>query len=197
MALGLFFIGVLLYVTGRFSFGSLRTQGRHVKIAGAILMTPVVGGFFLGLIIALVFAGAPGILGSLIGFIAILELASAIGAAWVAYILIADPAGAPRLPGILGEIQTERREQNSAGKPTPVSIKRHPLDGTTVRNVPRRIETEKRILSVAEAASYMSVTPAEIVTWIDSGRLPAARDNSGYAIARSRLDELKSEQIPA
>ncbi len=192
MALGLFVIGTLLYLTGRFSFGSLRTQGRHVKVAGAILMTPVIGGFFLGLIIASVFAGAPGVLGSLIGVIAILELVGAGTAAWVAYILLADPARAPRLPGFLGEVQAERRQQNSVANPSPTPLKRHPLERATVANAPRRVETEKRVLSVTEAANYMNVSPAEIMDWINAGRLPAARDNSGYAIARSRLDELKS-----
>lgn len=99
------------------------------------------------------------------------------------------------LPGILGEIQNERR-----GKPSHTSsptsselpkqqqrpVQRHPLD----RFMPTSSQPVKisNVLSVKEAAAYLGVTPEEILGLIDAGKLPAARDSGGYRIARSVLD---------
>jgi excisionase family DNA binding protein len=195
MDLALFVLGGFLYLTGRFRFGGLRTQGRHVKAAGVVLMTPVVATFVLGLLLGMLFSDSPETLTNLLMFIAVLELIGAIVATIIAYILIADPQGAPALPGVLGKIQAERRQQED---PKPVRpgapIRRHPLEQFRATQAPRKLEPDKKVLSVAEAALYMGVEPTQIMAWIDGGQLPAARDSSGFRIARSRLDELKGNQ---
>lgn len=48
------------------------------------------------------------------------------------------------------------------------------------------------IMTIAEAAAYIHVTPAEIDQMIDQGKLPAARSPGGFRIARSALDDLLS-----
>jgi excisionase family DNA binding protein len=59
--------------------------------------------------------------------------------------------------------------------PTPAS--------SAVRWAPRRKDTERRFLSVAEVARYCGIADVEVLTWIDSGELRAAR----VAIGRYRI----------
>ena len=47
----------------------------------------------------------------------------------------------------------------------------------------RRQDTERRFLSVAEVARYCGIADVEVLTWIDSGELKAAR----VAIGRYRI----------
>ncbi|MBL8155977.1 MAG: helix-turn-helix domain-containing protein [Anaerolineae bacterium] len=202
MSLILFVIGVALYFTGRFSLGSVRTAGRHVKAAGAILMMPASGAFFLSFVAGILFGGSDQMLLAVIGLLGLLELASMVAAVAVAYILIADPPNAPRLPGILAEIQAQRRgqtptEQNPSAPRKTVTVRKHPLD---VPGVPARPQTPRgtygSILNIRQAAEYMGVTEGEILNWIEAGKLAAARGNMGYAIARSLLDEMRADKRP-
>jgi len=138
-----------------------------------------------------------------VALLSILQLVMMIVAVVVAYILIADPPNAPHLPGILGEIQNERHGK-SAPPPSSSSsdrpkqqqrpVQRHPLE----RFIPTSGQPIKvaNVLSVKEAAVYMGMNPDEIMALIDAGKLPAARDSSGFRIARSVLDELKNPASP-
>ena len=128
--------------------------------------------------------------------LSILQLILMIIAVIVAYILIADPPNAPHLPGILGEIQNERRDkpaQPPSNSPRPKQpqrpVQRHPLERFISNTQPIKVAN---VLSVKEAAAYMGMNPDEIMGLIDAGKLPAARDSSGFRIARSVLDEMKN-----
>lgn len=189
MAIMLFVLGTFLLYTGRFSFGSFRTEGKHVKAAGVMLMMPMTLSFLLGIFIGAAFAGDVDAVMSVIGVLGLLELALLIGSVTAAYILVADPPNAPQLPGILGEIQRERRESE---QPSAMPLTSRPQPSTAA-TVPSR-ESFPSVLSVAEAARYMGVSEAEIVDLIESGKLGAARINYQYRIARSNLDELLSER---
>lgn len=196
MLVALLVIGGFLFWQGKFNFGSIQTEGRHVKAAGAILMLPAAGYVLLNFALKIVF-GSQNSSQSDEALLSILQLVMMITGVIVAYILIADPPNAPRLPGILGEIQNERRGKPSQPPPTSSErpkqqqrpVQRHPLD----RFMPTSSQPVKisNVLSVKEAAAYLGVTPEEILGLIDAGKLPAARDSGGYRIARSVLDELK------
>lgn len=200
MSLILFVIGAVLYFTGRFSLGSVRTAGRHVKAAGALLMMPASGAFFLSFVAGILFGSSEQMLFMVIGVLGLLELAGMVVAVAAAYILIADPPNAPRLPGVLGEIQAQRRgqtptEQNPSAPRKTVTVRKHPLDVPGVQARPQTPRgTYGSILNIRQAAEYMGVTEAEIMNWIEAGKLAAARGNMGYAIARSLLDEMRAER---
>ncbi len=176
MAIVLFVFGAFLYFTRRFSFGGLRTEGRHVRAAGVVLMAPVILTFTLSLFAGMIFGGSLDMLVLLFNVLALAELALLAGSVFVAYLLLANPQKAPRLPGILGEIQQERRDEQPQGVP---AAPRQPAP-----------ESFPTILTVAQAARYLNVSEADILTLIDDGKLAAARINYTYRIARSNLDEL-------
>ncbi len=188
--------GAFLFWQGKFNFGPIQTEGRHVKAAGAVLMLPAAGYVLLSFALSIVFGSSSS--QSALALMSILQLVMMIVAVVAAYILIADPPNAPHLPGILGEIQNERRGKPSQppSNPSPRPkqpqrpAQRHPLE----RFIPANSQPIKvaNVLSVKEAAAYMGMSPDDIMNLIDAGKLPAARDSSGFRIARSVLDELKN-----
>ncbi len=186
--------GAFLYYTGRFSLGSFRTEGRHVRAAGAVLMLPAASIFVLSFIIGLMFASRADMLVTLIGALSLVEIASLVLASIVAYILIADPTNAPRLPGILGVIQAERRANGDQPvRPRNRTVTVMPRGTTTVAApAPKPTKQFGSVLSTKEAAEYMNVTEADILRWIDEGKLAAARINYMYKIAKSNLDDLRA-----
>lgn len=187
MALILFVIGAVLYYTTRFNFGGVRTQGRHVRAAGMMLMFPAIFTFLLSFVAGLIFATSDSAIMTIFRLMAAFELVSMVVAAAVAYILIANPQNAPRLPGLLGDIQRER--QNPAPQPSA------PVARVEPAHPPR--EQFPAILTVKQAAQYMQVSEAEIVNLIEASKLAAARINYTYRIARSNLDELLAERETA
>lgn len=196
MSLILFVLGAYLWYTGRFAFGSVNTQGRHVKAAGAVLMLPAGGTFMLSLILGILFMGSEMLLLAMINIMAMVEFFSLIAAVIIAYILIADPQNAPPLPGILGEIQAERRSQEQAGvsgASLPASRAEPMASPAAPQPAAPRRESFGSILTVKEAASYMRLNEADILKLIDEGKLAAARINYSYRIARSNLDDLLRE----
>lgn len=165
-----FLIGAVLYFRGRVSLGNFRAEGRHVRVAGLVLMFPSTFTFLVSLFTGVLFAGNFNALVVLIQVLALVEFSFLITSAMVAYILIAAPAGAPRLPGILGQIQSERADE----QPTQ----------------PRAPEQFPSIMSVEQAARYLRKSEADILALIEAGKLGAARVNYSYRIARRSLDEL-------
>jgi excisionase family DNA binding protein len=198
MALIMFVIGLVLFYTGRFSFGNTRTQGRHVKAAGAVLMMPAIGAFVISLAVGMLFARDVDTLLSWLGILSFMELAGMVAAAFIAYVLIYNPVNAPTLPGILGEIQRQRREQGGEEMP---SQPRQPMRRVQVVSVgapppapSATLENFPSVLTVAQAARYLKTTEAEVMELIETGKLAAARINYTYRIARSNLDDLLQER---
>jgi len=200
MLVALLAVGMLLFWQGKFYFGSIQTEGRHVKAAGAVLMLPAAGYVLLSFTFSILFRSSSSSSQFIPALLSILQLVMMIIAVVLAYILIADPPNAPNLPGILGQIQNERRGKpsqppsSSNSKPKSSqqqSAQRHPLESfMPVRSQPIKVAN---VLSIKEAAVYLGVSPDEIMQLIDAGKLPAARDSSGFRIARSVLDELKTQ----
>ncbi len=191
MAFILLLVGLALVARGRVDLGSLRTGGRHVRAAGALLMLPALLGILLnGLFIPLAFGRNSDALAFTQNLVGLLELAAMLVTAGLAWILLVDPPGLPRLPGLLGELQDEARTQQpqrAAGTERPRVID---LPGMPGRPAGRR-ETFPSVMSLSEAALYMEVSEEDILKWIEEGRLPASRENYHYRIARSQLDELQ------
>lgn len=194
MLIVLLAVGMVLFWQGKINFGSIQTEGRHVKAAGAVLMLPAAGFALLSFLLSILFGGS---ISSQVAsaLLQILQLVMMIIAVVVAYILIAEPPNAPRLPGILGQIQDERRGKPSQPPPSASPKPKQPQQRHPLENfMPPKAQPINlaRVLSVSEAAAYMGVKPDEIMRLIDAGQLPAARDSSGFRIARSVLDELKN-----
>ncbi|MBA3869088.1 MAG: helix-turn-helix domain-containing protein [Anaerolineae bacterium] len=198
MLFALVIIGAFLFWQGKFNFGPIQTEGRHVKAAGAVLMLPAAGYVLLSFALSIIFGGSTS--QASLALLQILQLIMMIISVVVAYVLIADPPNAPHLPGILGEIQNERHGGKPAQPPTSSSdrpkqpqqrpAQRHPLESfMPARSQPIKVAN---VLSVKEAAAYMGMKPEDILGLIDAGKLPAARDSGGFRIARSVLDELKN-----
>lgn len=192
MDLILLVLGALLWYRGRFNFGTIRTEGRHVRAAGVVLMLPFIMIFAMGLMVMMFMGFESGVNFLFSGPMLILSLSAMVLAIAVAYILIVDPPSAPHLPGLLGQIQDERRANPS--EPVQRSTSTHPLDRSGAPATAKRGPVAS-ILSVNEAAEYMKMTPAEIMALIDAGKLAAARGNAGFRIARSLLDEMKRDGL--
>lgn len=200
MSLILFVIGAIMVYSGRFAFGGFRAEGRHVRAGGLVLMAPAALTFVAALIGGMIFAGNLQALQGFLSLIGVLEFFGLMVATWLAYILVADPAGAPRLPGVLGEIQAERehkvnpleevRKARAQQVPAPENHAAHPLNRQVQMST--RVETFGKILNVKQAASFMNLPEPAIVGMIHEGQLPAVRSGGDYAIARSRLEEIKS-----
>lgn len=70
-------------------------------------------------------------------------------------------------------------------------------DEAPVRPAPRRAPANRKsfptVMTTAEAASYLNMAEADVLTLIESGKLTAARINYRYRISRSVLDEFIKE----
>lgn len=203
MLIALLGIGGFLFWQGKINFGAVQTEGRHVKAAGAILMLPAAGFVLLSFILNILFRNSTTSAQFGTALLSISQLVMMVIAVILAYILIADPPNAPTLPGILGQIQSERRGKpsqppsSSSSRPKQQQqqrpAQRHPLESF----MPARTQPIKvaNVMSVKEAAAYLGVTPEDIMRLIDDGKLAAARDSGGFRIARSVLDDLRNEKV--
>jgi excisionase family DNA binding protein len=204
MLIALLGIGGFLFWQGKINFGAVQTEGRHVKAAGAILMLPAAGFVLLSFMLSILFRNSTSSSQLATGLLSISQLVMMVIAVILAYILIADPPNAPNLPGILGQIQNERRGKPSQPPSSSTSSRpkqqqqqrpaqRHPLESfMPVRTQPIKVAN---VMSVKEAAAYLGVTPEDIMRLIDEGKLAAARDSGGFRIARSVLDDLRNEKV--
>jgi excisionase family DNA binding protein len=217
MSLILLVVGAILFVMGRFEMGSIKTEGRHVKAAGIILMLPEGVSLALALFIGLSFGNNPDVISFLFSLLNLLVFVGMIVAVGLAYVLIAKPSNAPRLPGILGELQDEDGQPGGSGSSSRPSIDIRPFltreektedeptteTGTeaeapkaeTPPPAPRPARTPPRgnypaVMGLREAANYLQTTDERVMALIEAGKLPAARINYRYQIARSQLDDL-------
>ncbi len=193
MALILLFLGVVLIVRQRVDYGSLKAEGRHVRAAGALLTLPALLSVLLnGIFVPLAFGRNESAASFAQGAVGLFELAGMLLVAGLAWVLLTSPPGLPRLPGLLGDLQDEAREQRTTARPAASAPRPRVLDlpGLSQRLGPKR-ETFPSVMSLSEAALYMEVTEDDILQWIEEGRLTASRENYHYRIARSQLDELQ------
>lgn len=184
-------IGVILFYMGRVQIGALRAEGRHVKAAGVILTLPAtITLVLLNFFIPAAFGSDFDTAMVAIGIVTLLEVIGILAAISLAYLLIADPAGAPNLPGILGQLQGEARKNRPADAP-PRRVKTVTIPTpSSVRPLVTR-ETFPNVMDLKQAARYLRVSEADILRLIEEGKLAASRDNFNYKIARSQLDELR------
>lgn len=192
MAFILLMIGVVLIVRQRVDYGSFRSAGRHVRAAGVLLTLPALMSLLLnGIFVPLAFGRNASAVSFAQGVVGLLEFLGMVLVALLAWMLLSDSPGLPRLPGLLGELQDEARAQRSSGG---VAATRRTgglnLPGLPTRPGNRR-ETFPSVMSLSEAALYMEVSEDDILQWIEEGRLTASRENYHYRIARSQLDELQ------
>ncbi len=192
MALILLLIGIVLIARQRVDYGSLRTAGRHVRAAGILLTLPALMSLLLnGFFVPLAFGRNADAISFAQGVIGLLEFLGMVLVAVLAWFLLGESPNAPRLPGLLGDLQDEAREQRATGRPAaPAQAGGLNLPGLSVRPGNRR-ETFPSVMSLSEAALYMEVSEDDILQWIEEGRLAASRENYHYRIARSQLDELE------
>lgn len=189
MSLILLIIGVVLFYTGRIEIAGLRAEGRPVKAAGVILTLPaMISLLFINFFVPLAVGRNYDAMTAALGVISALEMIGMLVAVGLAYVLIADPPNAPRLPGILGEIQAEARQRRQNGTVQP------PARQNRIITIPTpRLNREQfpSVMSLKEAARYLQTSEAEVLQLIEEGKLTASRENFGYKIARSQLDDLR------
>jgi excisionase family DNA binding protein len=215
MGLILLIVGAVLFYTGKVNFGSFQAEGRQVKAAGVILMLPEGIAFLLSIFMLISFGSNPNVIGSMVSMIAVLQLGGMFIALAIAYLLIANPPNAPRLPGILGDIQKgiPANSQSQSASKTPAEKLRNeePEQETTsttrqpeVINFVARVQQLPQqpaqvagwrdkfppVMDTKQAARYLQVTEEYVMELIDQGKLAAARNNYRYQIAKSQLDDL-------
>jgi excisionase family DNA binding protein len=193
MSLIFLLIGFFLFFTRRLEMGSIQAEGRPLKAAGVILATPgLVSLLFFHFFLPLAMGRNEEALATGRAVVDLLDLLASMVAAGLAYLLIVNPPGAPRLPGLLGEIQAEAStkagSQNRPEAGKIVSIPEPEVSPKPKASVNR--DKFPSVMNLKEAARYLQTTEDEILKLIDEGRLVAARDNYNYQIAKSQLDEL-------
>ncbi len=195
-----FVAGIILLIKGGFRLLNRVVSKRDGRLIGLVLMAPFL--FELVLVFSLSFSMVAGSMvvdedGSVnissqvfedyinqvsqYETLFMLALGIAVGAAGL-IVWRSPQEAAPRTP-----------VEASAAKPP---VREHPLAGLTsafqVTPVPKQATAPPSIMTIAEAAAYIHVTPAEIDQMIDQGKLPAARSPGGFRIARSALDDMLS-----
>lgn len=191
MALILLMIGIVLIARQRVDVGPLKTGGRHVRAAGILLTLPAILSLLLASIfVPLAFGRNAGAISFAYGVVGLIELLGMVLVVALAWVLLSDAPGLPRLPGLLGELQDEARAQGPARGTAESPPRGINLPGLSLRPGSRR-ETFPSVMSLREAALYMEVSEDVILQWIEEGRLSASRENYHYRIARSQLDELQ------
>lgn len=191
MALILLVVGIVLIARQRIDYGSLQAEGRHVRAAGALLTLPALLSLLLNsLFVPLAFGRNASAVSFAQGVVGLLELVGMLVVAGLAWMLLTNPPGLPRLPGMLGDLQDEAREQRAARPDATARPRVIDLPGLSQRLNPKR-ETFPSVMSLSEAALYMEVSEEDILQWIEEGKLSASRENYHYRIARSQLDELQ------
>ncbi len=191
LSLILLVLGIFLFYMGRIEIGTLRAAGRHVKAAGIILTLPAaVTLVLINFIIPLIFGGNFDAAMAAVGFVAFLELFGIFAAAALAYVLLADPPGVPRLPGVLGDLQEEARKHRPAAVQPQQRRKIVTIPTPGMRPVSHNRDSYPRIMNLQQAARYLNTSEEDVLRLIEEGKLAASRDNFAYKIARSQLDEL-------
>lgn len=91
------------------------------------------------------------------------------------------------------EGNTPRGSYREQQRPKPTTQRDHPLGGFTRAPNPAQARQPKSIMNVDEAAAYMKLDREQVIALIDASKLPAARSNGQYAIARIAIDDYLAE----
>ena len=133
MALILLLIGIVLIARQRVDVGSLKTGGRHVRAAGVLLTLPAILSLLLASVfVPLAFGRNTAAISFAYGVVGLIELLGMVLVVALAWVLLSDAPGLPRLPGLLGELQDEARAQGSM----PAVRRRAVRAGSTCRACP-------------------------------------------------------------
>jgi excisionase family DNA binding protein len=193
MSFILLIIGLILFFMKRLDVGTIQSEGRPLKAAGVILATPGVVTLLLAYVfLPLAMGRNEQALVTARAVVDLLDLIATIVAVALAYLLIVNPPDAPRLPGLLGEIQADNAssvgQQVRAEREKIITISEPEASPRPKISINR--DKFPSVMNLNEAARYLQTTEEEILKMIDDGRLVAARDNYNYQIAKSQLDEL-------
>jgi excisionase family DNA binding protein len=197
LAILMFIMGIVLLNRGKANIPFLKidAQGSAVRSAGVILMLPLGTDLVLSTYIAMTTGGNLDDMLRAVEQIALIQWVVVISCAAWAYVTLrrAEPISTSDA-GVDGEPkpQKEQREQRA-----------HPLSGfPTLTTAPKQLQpsqgvastsqaTFPRVMTLAEAARYLNVTEQQILEAINQGKIPAARNNGIYSIARIVLDEYR------
>jgi excisionase family DNA binding protein len=173
LGLIMFLVGLFLLFKGGFTFGSRTIARMQSRIIAFALMAPLVITFCMAYILLSnsVQFGENGsftldenmvyeVFDRISGFDLILMIAALV---LVGYTIYSAPKGVP--PAL----------RQTAGQP-------QTQGSATFNRIPD-------IMTVAEAAAYMRVTEADVISLIDQGKLGAARIGDSYRIARIAIED--------
>lgn len=160
----LFFAGMYLLATGSVQLERLRAHGKNVRYAGGVLMLPMLGGLLLGIVLGIIYG---------------IDVPEKVMLSAM-FLRVSAMFGAAIGAGLL--INADRdyaADTQTAAPPTAQE---------------RQAARARNILNIEEAATYLKTSAQDVRRLIDDGKLPAARSNGSYAIARSALDDLVLEK---
>jgi excisionase family DNA binding protein len=183
-----FLVGLFLLFKGDFRISNRSIPPQQGRTIGLILMAPFVIGLCAGAILlpsvidaAERTADMDALMSSpQVMQIALIEFGALIIALGLAVyaVLSVPPSDGVRMP--------------------PRSMGTHPLEmePTDLFAPPRPSPTAQppHIMTVEQAASYLGMTPEEIIALIETSQLGAVRSGGSYLIARSALDDYRSRR---
>lgn len=202
MSLVLFVVGLVALIKGNFRMLNRAVSKRDGRLIGLVLMGPfllevvIVFSLSFSMVAQNMVVGDDGsvsvsaqmfedYLAQVMGYEPLLLIAAAVAIGVAAAIVLRSPqaSGTTAWPMPATPEQPKQTQQPQRAHPlsTPVRL---PTASA------RPVAAPPSIMTVAEAAAYLHVTPAEVDQMIDQGRLPAARSPGGFRIARSALDEI-------
>jgi excisionase family DNA binding protein len=206
-----FVAGIIMLIKGPFRLLNRTVSKRDARVAGAILMLPFIAELLIVLTLSFSLVSESMVVDAEGGVsissqvfetylnqvneLSMVFLASLVMAVLAAgYVIWRSPQA--NTPPVSLSNPSPAPPPAPPPPPTPQSRpsrppREHPLGGFGVfapAAAPKPV-APKSIMSVAEAAAYIGATPADVERLIDENRLPAARSNGIYAIARSALDD--------
>jgi len=177
ISIGLFIVGAGLMLAGRIRFADLDAQGPLVRVAGLVLMMPLVSIFVLGIIIGALTRGEAQSTAAALDVLFVIEVVAWMAAVATAYYLLYTKSG------IKFDINNLHLPDFMGTGVNPAASK------------PMSRDDAPRVMDVKQAARYLRITEADVIEAIKAGRLAASKSpQQGYTIARSVLDEYLEDQ---
>lgn len=175
VSLILFVIGLGFLLMGRIKVADIDAEGSPVRVAGFVLMMPLIVVFVFGIIIGALTGGDTDSTRRALNFLYMFEVIGWMVAVAVAYYLIAQKSGVTvDVSNLKIEDLTNINKLRQA----------NPLHKTTAPSV----------MTLTQAARYLGMSESDLMQAIRDGRISASKTNQGYSIARFVLDEYRDNQ---
>lgn len=185
----MFFLGFMLLVRGEMTLFGRTLRDQRARLAAFILMAPSIIFFFIAFFVAFQFESPDDLMANVdrLSWLTTLEFFGVVaaGGAFAYLLYTTEPdTGDVNRSNTASQVTRPQTVQTTAADPQ-----------TTQRTAPAPEPAipEKTILTVAEAADYLQMSPDDVRQLIYDSKIAAARIGSEYRIATDVVVEYRSQ----